>query len=357
MQNNNVCCCQSGQNCCDSLPQIQKKRWINGYNEVKGRSIPIVSTTLDTYDILGNIMVRWGISRSDYKITPGLYCVGKPDNASPVLVTANYKLTFDKLRKELDGLNAWILVLDTKGINVWCAAGKGTFGTEELIEKILAVKLNEIIFHKVIILPQLGAVGVQAHKVKEKTGFRVIYGPVRASDIKEFLKNNLKKTEKMKKVTFNLADRLAVIPVELVGSLKLMFLFLLLFVALNWNNISLKILYDFLPFLGAILTGCVAVPALLPWLPFRAFVLKGFVAGVLWWAIIGVIYKFSLVNMITFFFLLTPLTSFLSLNFTGATTYTSQSGTMIEVKKSMPFIIVFLIIGVVLKLLVEFKII
>ena len=248
-------------------------------------------------------------------------------------------------------------MLDTQGINVWCAAGKGTFGTEELIEKILAVKLNEIIFHKVIILPQLGAVGVQAHKVKEKTGFRVIYGPVRASDIKEFLKNNLKKTEKMKKVTFNLADRLAVIPVELVGSLKLMFLFLLLFVALNWNNISLKILYDFLPFLGAILTGCVAVPALLPWLPFRAFVLKGFVAGVLWWAIIGVIYKFSLVNMITFFFLLTPLTSFLSLNFTGATTYTSQSGTMIEVKKSMPFIIVFLIIGVVLKLLVEFKII
>lgn len=67
-----------------------------------------------------------------YTIDPGLYALGNPDESSPVLVTANYKLTFDRLRQSLPKLDAWVLVLDTKGINVWCAAGKGTFGTGEV---------------------------------------------------------------------------------------------------------------------------------------------------------------------------------------------------------------------------------
>jgi len=66
--------------------------------------------------------------RMSYAISPGLYAVGNPTKESDVFVSANYKLSFDVLRRELKGFNAWILVLDTKGINVWCAAGKGTFG-------------------------------------------------------------------------------------------------------------------------------------------------------------------------------------------------------------------------------------
>ena len=68
----------------------------------------------------------------NYKVDPGLYALGAPDADSPVLVSANFKMSFDLLREALPGRNAWILVLDTDGINVWCAAGKGTFGTEEL---------------------------------------------------------------------------------------------------------------------------------------------------------------------------------------------------------------------------------
>ncbi len=71
-----------------------------------------------------------------YTIEPGLYALGQPGEKSPILVTANYKMSFDKLRKELPGRNFWILVLDTKGINVWCSAGKGTFGTNELVGRI-----------------------------------------------------------------------------------------------------------------------------------------------------------------------------------------------------------------------------
>ena len=88
--------------------------------EISIRKIEIMqtSTELTVSDILGTWKARWGINRMNYKVEPGLYCIGKPDSNSPVLVTANYKMSFDMLRKELNGIDAWILVLDTKGINV-----------------------------------------------------------------------------------------------------------------------------------------------------------------------------------------------------------------------------------------------
>ena len=93
---------------------------------------------------------------------------------SPVVVTANYKMTFDLVRRDLAGLDAWLLVLDTKGINVWCAAGKGTFGSDELLARLAATRLAEVVNHRRLILPQYGAVGVAAHTVRQKSGFTVV---------------------------------------------------------------------------------------------------------------------------------------------------------------------------------------
>jgi hypothetical protein len=95
--------------------------------------VPRIKTDLDFLDLMGTILVRLGISRNNYKVSPGLYAVGSPDSDSIVLVGANYKLSFDTLRRELSGLNAWLLVLDTRGVNVWCAAGKKNFSSEEVI--------------------------------------------------------------------------------------------------------------------------------------------------------------------------------------------------------------------------------
>ena len=88
----------------------------------------------------------------------------------------------DELRPVAIGIgrtDAWILVLDTNGVNVWCAAGKGTFGTDELIRRIEATGLPEIVSHNRVIVPQLGGPGVAAHEVRKRSGFRVVYGPVR----------------------------------------------------------------------------------------------------------------------------------------------------------------------------------
>lgn len=47
-----------------------------------------------------------------YAVEPGIYALNRPTEQSPVLVTANYKMSFDCLRKALPGQDAWILVLD-----------------------------------------------------------------------------------------------------------------------------------------------------------------------------------------------------------------------------------------------------
>ena len=39
-------------------------------------------------DRVGAVLVRWGIGRYDYRVEPGLYAMGHPDETSPVLVTA-----------------------------------------------------------------------------------------------------------------------------------------------------------------------------------------------------------------------------------------------------------------------------
>ena len=151
--------------------------FVTGSVEGPSGKIPLVSSALTRRDRWGSIKARWGVGRMDYAVDPGLYALGSPDEASPVLVTANYKMSFDRLREALPGRNGWILVLDTKGINVWCAAGKGTFGTEELLRRIAAAGLKDVVKHRDLILPQLGAPGVSAHLVRKAVGLQ---GPLRA---------------------------------------------------------------------------------------------------------------------------------------------------------------------------------
>ena len=110
---------------------------------------------------------------------------------------------------------------------MWCAAGKGTFGREELIHRIEAVALKEIVDHRTVILPQFGAVGVAAHEVKKRSGFSVMYGPIRARDIIPFLDAGCKATQQMRRVRFSFYDRLILTPVEFAMGIRHFLLFTL----------------------------------------------------------------------------------------------------------------------------------
>jgi hypothetical protein len=289
-----------------------------------------------------------------YRILPGLYAVGKPGADSHVFVTANYKLSFDNLRKNLDSMDAWILVLDTKGVNVWCAAGKGTFGTEEIVRRVKSINLASIVRHGTLILPQLGASGVAAHIVTKQTGFRVIYGPIRAHDIPEFIRNGFKADQKMRTVTFTLKERLAVTPIELVQSWKIVLGALVLHIIsrlLAGNLFDRSAIVSFLPFLGVILLGGFVVPILLPFIPGRPFVWKGWLLGFIVTMVFIVAFPLMPIVCLAYLLLLPPISAYLALNFTGASTCTSLSGVRKEIIYAMPCLIFSAVAGIILYLI------
>jgi len=279
-----------------------------------------------------------------YSVEPGLYSIGKPDTGSDVFVTANYKLSFDILRKSLKGLNAWVLVLDTKSINVWCAAGKGTFSTDELIRRINEVQLHKIINHKRIILPQLGAVGVNARAVQKQTGFRVHFGPVHAKDIPEYVRAGHKKTDEMRLVKFTMLDRLVLTPMEINPAMKkfpLFALVVLLLFGLQPSGILFKDAWSGgLPFLilglAGIFSGAFIAPVFLPFIPFRSFALKGLATGILVVFFLMPFLGLTGLQAISAYLFFPLASSYIALQFTGSTTFTSMSGVRKELKVALP---------------------
>lgn len=319
-----TCCCTA--TCCAPPPAITP-----------------TSTKLSPKDILGSCKVRWGIGRGSYTVAPGLYAIGSPGPEAPVLVSANYKLTFDALRKELTGLSCYLLILDTKGVNVWCAAGKGTFGTEELVSRVALTGLADVVTHRTLTLPQLGAVGVSAHQVKALSGFTVEYGPVRANDIRAYLEANHQATPEMRRVTFTVKDRLVLTPMELVLAVQKALPILGCLLVTNQFAAQPFDKHDLAAFGGAVAAGTVVTPVLLPYLPGRAFACKGFLAGLGWTAkyllLTKGFQKGRRLKSTGELLLLPAVSSYLAMNFTGSSTYTSPSGVNKEMKKALPWIV------------------
>jgi len=308
-------------------------------------------------DELGTWRVRWGVWRMKYLTPSGLYRIGKPDAGSPVLVTANYKLTVDTVRKELAGLDVWLLVLDTKGINVWCAASKGTFGTDEVVRRVQSTNLKDLVNHRNLILPQLSATGVAAHEVKRATGFTVHYGPVRAADIREYLVAGLKATPGMRRVTFKWNERIVLSPVEVVNESKNMLLIFAALALLNMvhdHRLTAHVFTDFVPFAAAFLAGGVLVPLFLPLIPFRYFALKGAAVGALVAALLLACLPMGRLEAAGVTFLVIAIPSYMAMMFTGCTTFTTLAGAQLEVRRALPPILASLVIGTILRITAAF---
>jgi hypothetical protein len=315
-------------------------------------NVAALSRDLTWRDRVAHWKARWGMGRMHMSVTPGLYRLGAPDRQAPVFVTANYKLSFDALRSNLAGLDAWILVLDTKGVNVWCAAGKGTFGTEELIHRVRQTELAAHVDGRRLILPQLGAPGVAAHLVKEHTGFTVVWGPVEARDISAFMQAGTKATPAMRAKQFPLGERIKVTPIELVQAAKPVAL-VLLAVALIMLLFGRPFrAHEFLqnvgPILVAVLAGAFLTPILLPWIPFRAFAAKGALVGALCAALMCFALNRPLLGALGWVLLPTALASYLAMNFTGASTFSNPSGVRKELRYAIPAQLVAALAGLLL---------
>ncbi len=293
-------------------------------------------STITLANRIDHILARWGYKRSDHRVQPGLYKLGTPNADSPVFASANYTLSFDILRSSLKGHDAYILVLDTKGINVWCAAGKGTFGTDELVRRIESTGLSEIVSHRKIIVPQLGAPGVSAPEVQRRSGFRVVYGPVRAKDLPEFLKTGTA-TQEMRRVQFSGYDRLVLTPVELVQVILPVIIAVIALWFLAGPVASLAVI-------AAIITGTILFPLLLPFIPTKDFSTKGLILGFIAAIPFALAYVsgpalpgwVQVAGAVVPLLIIPPVVAYLALNFTGSTTFTSRTGVKKEIFRYIP---------------------
>ncbi len=320
--------------------------------------IEIFSTTptLTLRNRWDHVQARFRWKREEHRVVPGLYSIGHPTAESPVFVSANYTLSFDALRSSLKGIDAYILVINTFGINVWCAAGKKTFGTEELVDRIESSELAKVVSHRSIIVPQLGAPGIAAHKVRQQSGFKVEYGPVRAKDIPEYLKTRTA-TPEMRKVRFGILDRMILTPVELLGY----FIYLVLAgVALYfWGGWTGALMVSLTIFGGAVL-----FPLLLPWLPTKDFSTKGWSLGILLTIAViladvlwlnpdaGTTHK--ILAAFSYLLLWPPVVAFIALNFTGASTFASRSGVKAEMRTYIRPMAVSFVLGIILNIIARF---
>ena len=148
-------------------------------------------------------------------------------------------------------------------------------------------RLSEVVRHRTLILPGLGASAISAEQVERHTGFTITVGPVRSRDITPWLAAGRKTTTEMRAMPFGVMDRLVLVPAEVGQSLKRFpaFAFVaVLFAGLGPGGVMLGRAWEgFWPLLalgcGAVFSGSALVPLLLPWIPLRAFSAKGWVLG------------------------------------------------------------------------------
>lgn len=333
--------------------KIQNKlsEWICGTVLTKAGPVYQITSDWSGSDFWGQVKCRISAFRNHYIVPPGLYAVGQPDETSDVFASANYKLSFDILRRALKGLNVWILVLDTKGINVWCAAGKGSFGSKELVQRIRAVQMEKVINHKKIIIPQLSAPGVNSLAVRKETGFRVLFGPVSARDIPAYINRGYKSTEKMRAVRFTMLDRLVLTPMEINPAIKKYYLFALP-IALITGLQPAGILFRDIWLIGApllllglasVFIGALLTPLFLPYVPSRSFAIKGWIMGMIGMPALVPLMGDAIAQSIWlmfFSYIFFPLaSSYIALQFTGSTTFTGISGVKKELKFGIPIYI------------------
>jgi len=341
---------EGGFGASSDLPGLHQS-FVRGLLHTPIGAVPVVEARLSRQDLLGSLKFRFGIGWRKYSLDPGLYALGSPDEASPVVVSANYKASFDRLREALSGRSAWILVLDTKGVNVWCAPAKGGGGTEELVLRLQSSGLGQVVKHRRLILPQLAAPDVAAHEVRSRTGFTVSYGAVEARDLPAYLDAGMKATEAIRRKTFSLRDRIALLPMEWISSLKLLIplcLFFLLAAGIDaesgWKT-ALALdsgLFMVYALLGAFFAGTTVTPALFPWLPGRTFSAKGLCPA---WIIVLFLLNSRLTSPLSLprvlesfsvLFLVPAVSSFLAMRFTGSTPITFLSGVRKEMCLALP---------------------
>lgn len=287
-----------------------------------------------------------------FEINPGLYYTGqKYDLFFPVLVTCNYHLTVFLLWRIVRNRNLRILVIDTKGINVWCSSGKGQFNASEILKQLKRYPATALfgIRKLEIILPKLSLSGVKLSKLRNNYIIPRI-GPIYMKDIPEYLDKKPLKDRVEDRYKFSLKDRLFTLPSSCIQFMKYSLMFSLGLFILNYFK-KTGIYWQTL-----IISFVIAVFYIIffPVLPTKKFTLKGLFLA-LFLIVVAFLYNFQFHafdrGAFSFYLLYTiGISIWFGLYYTGNSGVSNYSLVKKEITTFLPiaFVVMVVSIGVIL---------
>ena len=130
--------------------------------------------------------------RSPVAVDSKMYKVGTPDENSPVLFTTNFALTYYTVESDLasNGVNCWLLAVDTDGIGVEAAAAGGQLSADKVHDSFekSGFDIHKDVTHNTVIIPGLAA-RLQGD-LEDKLGARVLVGPMDSGRLPGFFEKN-----------------------------------------------------------------------------------------------------------------------------------------------------------------------
>ena len=213
-----------------------------------------------------------------HRAPSGLLRVGTPRRDSPVLVTGNYTLTVRRLCDALRTHDVWLLCANSKGINVWCAAGGGHLTHHDIISVLRTSGIEEHVDHRELTLPQLCATGVERRKIEEITGWSCRWGPARLEDLPQFLARGRRVVTRERFMRFPFWERMEM---AFVWAVPLFVIAGILAWAMGSWDVGMCALAVITSIVGGLFAGLpwLNVGGRRRWLSFAAFAVVGFGIG------------------------------------------------------------------------------
>jgi acetyl-CoA decarbonylase/synthase complex subunit gamma len=122
-------------------------------------------------------------------VKEGIYEIGQPNDASPVLVTTNFALTYFVVSGEVENSrkSAWLLVQDTEGLSVLTAWAADKFVAETIGALVKKIGIVDKVKHRKLIIPGYVA-SILGELEEELPDWEILLGPREAATIPAYLK-------------------------------------------------------------------------------------------------------------------------------------------------------------------------
>jgi acetyl-CoA decarbonylase/synthase complex subunit gamma len=287
----------------------------------------------------GKALISWiFLFMRVFTIKPGLYYIGEMDENAPLLVTANNFLTVFLLARRLSDKKVRLLIIDTKGINVWCSAGEGSFSSKDIIEKATNCGLLTEKGKVSMILPKLSFAGVKLEELR-KHGINPIIGPLYAKDVPAFLGQDKLENQIYERVHFGLQSRAFT---ALPTAIQFFYYFLGVYVItlgyappdVIWIATGLAFIY----------------PLLFPWLPGKYFSVKGIYLALLV-AIVSTYFHYDSVKVqLLLIFFLFATSIFIGLSYTGNSAVSNYTSVRKETARFLPVVVILYLLLISIRL-------